>query len=97
MEEKVNTGVVFENEYKKNDNQPDFKGKGNWKGQKFDLALWYRKTKEGKEYFSISLQEPYKKDEEEKGEKLSWKDREQKIEPNGVIEPLDNDEEDLPF
>lgn len=97
MEEKNNTGIVFENGYKKNDNQPDFRGTGNFEGKKFDLALWYRQTKEGKDYFSISFQEPYKKDEEEKGDKLSWKDRKQKIEPNGVIEPLEKDEEDLPF
>ena len=97
MEEKNNTGIVSENEYKTTDKQPDFKGSGNWKGQKFDLSLWYNKTKNGKEYFSIAFQEPYKKEESE-GEKPSWKDR-QKIEDNGVIEPLGKDEgiEDLPF
>ena len=47
MEEKNNTGIVFENGYKKNDNQPDFRGTGNFEGKKFDLALWYRQTKEG--------------------------------------------------
>lgn len=88
MEQKNNTGVVFINEYKKNEKHPDFRGTANYNGEKFDLALWYGKTKDNKEYFSVSLSEPYKK--EETKTKTFEQIREE-------FTPLEHDEEDLPF
>ena len=88
MEQKNNTGSVFVNQYKTNEKHPDFKGTGNFDGKKFDLALWFNKTKEGKEFFSISFSEPYKKEE------VKTKTFEQIREE---FTPLEHDEEDLPF
>lgn len=88
MEQKNNTGSVFVNQYKTDEKHPDFKGTGNFDGKKFDLALWYKKTKEGKEFFSISFNEPYKKEEVKK--RTFEQIREE-------FTPLEHDEEDLPF
>jgi len=59
MEQKENTGAIFKNE-KTNDNQPDMKGKINWKGEEIEIALWVRDGKNGK-FYSAKLSEPYQK------------------------------------
>lgn len=51
-------GVAFRNDYKKSEKQPDFKGKGNFKGVDFEVAIWERFGKNG-QFFSFSFQEPY--------------------------------------
>jgi len=56
----TNTGAIFKND-KKADNQPDYKGKINVKGEEFDIALWVKDGKNGK-FFSAKISEPYKKD-----------------------------------
>lgn len=59
MEQKENTGAIFKNE-KTNDNQPEYKGKLNYKGQDIEIALWVKDGKNGK-FFSAKLSEPYQK------------------------------------
>jgi hypothetical protein len=56
----TNTGAIFKND-KKADNQPDYKGKINVKGEEFEIALWVKDGKNGK-FFSAKISEPYKKD-----------------------------------
>lgn len=58
-----NKGVAFFNDKKEKETQPDYRGKGNFNGTDFELALWHRETKDGKEYYSISFSEPYQKTE----------------------------------
>ena len=63
MTNKENTGAIFKNTYKtENDKQPDYKGGINVDGKEKDIALWLRE-KDGKKYFSVSISEPYKKPE----------------------------------
>jgi len=61
MELKENTGMIFRNEYKKdNEKAPDFKGKIDWKGETIEIALWNNPPKDGKKgYFGVKLSEPY--------------------------------------
>ncbi len=59
--EKQNKGAIFKNENKTNEKHPDYRGKINWGGTEIEVSMWVNKSKEGKSYFSVSLQEPYKK------------------------------------
>lgn len=56
---------AFVNDYKQNDRQPDFKGKGvDLNGHACDIAIWKRTSQNGKQYFSIKLsapRDPYQK------------------------------------
>ena len=63
MELKANEGVIFKNDRKTAENkQPEYKGQINCEGIIKDIALWVRKSKDGsKTYFSVKLDEPYKK------------------------------------
>jgi hypothetical protein len=58
METKKNTGAIFKND-KKQGNQPDYRGKGNFNGLEFDMALWLKESSKGTKYFSCSFSEPY--------------------------------------
>lgn len=58
--ENVNRGAIFKNE-NATGNQPSYKGKINWGGVDIEVSMWIKESKEGKKYFSVSLQEPYKK------------------------------------
>jgi len=73
MEHKENTGTIFKNDFKKNDNHPDYKGTANVNGELKEVALWVRTGKNsGKKFFSLVISEPYKKDEnKEAGQETS--------------------------
>ena len=59
MEQKDNSGAIFKNDYKKTEQQPDYKGKAMIDGKKKELAVWLNESKEGKKYFSVKFSEPY--------------------------------------
>lgn len=59
--ENVNRGAIFKNDSKQKETHPDYRGKINWGGTEIEVSMWVKKSKEGKSYFSVSLQEPYKK------------------------------------
>jgi uncharacterized protein (DUF736 family) len=83
MELKENTGMVFRNEYKKEENHPDFKGKINVDGTEKEIALWSNPPKDGKKgYFGIKISDPYVTEEPNAG------DIEKEINPQ---------QDDLPF
>jgi len=87
MELKENTGIIFRNEYKKdNEKAPDFKGNINVDGKEKEIALWSNPPKDGKKgYFSIKISEPYVA---ENIEKPNAGDIEKEINPR---------QDDLPF
>ncbi len=58
MEAKENGGFLFKNERKTAPNHPDYKGKGNFNGESFDISAWVKEGKNGK-FYSFSFQEPY--------------------------------------
>lgn len=59
--ENVNRGAIFKNDSKQKETHPDYRGKINWGGVDIEVSMWIKESKEGKKYFSVSLQEPYKK------------------------------------
>lgn len=63
MENKLNTGVLFKNENKTKDIQPDYKGGANINGVDMDLGVWIRTSQTGKKYMSLKFYEPYHKPE----------------------------------
>lgn len=62
----TNRGVLFKNNRKEKDSQPDYTGTGNWQGQDFQISAWVNEGKNGK-FFSFSFQEPRQPKEQAKG------------------------------
>ena len=61
-----NSGVLFKNEYKKNDKQPVYKGNiTDEAGVEKDLAAWIRKSQTGKTFMSIKVSDKYQKEHSE--------------------------------
>lgn len=57
-------GQLFRNRYKEKENQPDHKGSMTTPdGKEWEISAWIKEGRNGK-FFSISIQEPYKKKEE---------------------------------
>lgn len=59
MENKPNSGAIFKNDKKTNENQPDYRGKVNVNGKEMEIALWVKTSSAGNTYFSASFSEPY--------------------------------------
>jgi uncharacterized protein (DUF736 family) len=57
----TNRGALFRNQYKKDSKHPDYKGKLNVEGKDFELSAWTKEAKDGSNFLSISVQEPYDK------------------------------------
>ena len=56
-------GQLFRNKYKEKDNQPDHKGAFTTPdGKEWEVSAWIKEGRNGK-FFSLSIQEPYKKKE----------------------------------
>ena len=60
-EMKDNSGSIFKNDKKENEIHPDYRGKMMVDGKEKSVSLWVRESKSGVKYFSMSIQEPYKK------------------------------------
>ena len=59
---KNNSGAIFKNKNKTKDTQPDYKGKVTANGKEMEISLWIKESsKDGSKFFSVSLQEPFKK------------------------------------
>jgi len=89
MEIKQNSGSFFKNDYKKAENQPDFKGKVNIEGKELEIAIWQKKAKNGVEYYSCTFQPPYIKNEVKTDIK--------EVKNDFVMEDVKDDFTDLPF
>lgn len=86
MEQKDNTGVIFKNDYKEKDSQPDYKGRAMIDGVEKDLALWLNESKNGSQYLSIKFSKKYVKDVEQGGEAVDQ-----------TIKQKQKEADDLPF
>ncbi len=63
---KASSGSLFKNKYKEKDTHPDYTGScTDPNGNVYDLAGWVSKTKDGEAYFSLKVELPYVKKEEE--------------------------------
>lgn len=69
-EKRKNSGSLSTNSYKKTETQPDLKGKANYdcphckRNIDFQISGWTKIGQDGGKWLSLSLQEPYKKDEQ---------------------------------
>jgi uncharacterized protein (DUF736 family) len=57
-EHKEGRGTIFPNDYKVQENHPDFRGKAMWKGEIVEISMWKGETQNGAEKFSIQIKEP---------------------------------------
>jgi hypothetical protein len=70
-----NKGKLWINQRKEKDTQPDWKGKANYEGVDFEIALWYNPAPEGETgegTFSAILSAPYVKQETENKPTTQW-------------------------
>ena len=89
METRINTGAIFKNDNKKADNHPDYKGKVNVNGKEMEIALWFKTSAKGVQFFSVSFSEPYvKSDAQNTGRELL---------KQTIIHESNFDNDDLPF
>lgn len=58
-------GILFKNDRKKTDKQPDWKGEMTFGGKKYELAAWEKKAKNGSTFLSVSMKEPRPQQQEE--------------------------------
>ena len=58
MEQKNNAGVLFKNNNKKNDKQPDYKGDAIINGEPKQISAWINTSAKGLKYMSLTFQEP---------------------------------------
>jgi len=63
MSDYTNKGVIFKNNFKEKETQPDFKGKINIDGVEKEIALWVAEDKNGGKYFQAKIQEVWNKEE----------------------------------
>jgi uncharacterized protein (DUF736 family) len=74
----TNTGVLFKNDKKDSEKQPDYRGKVDVNGTEYELAAWIREAKSGKgKFMSLKIQLP--------------RDKKPAPKPQGKIEDLDSD------
>ncbi|MBO4582931.1 MAG: hypothetical protein J5714_02665 [Alphaproteobacteria bacterium] len=59
---KDNTFCLFANDKKSNDKRPDWSGKGKVSGVEVKIAIWKRKSQNGAEYLSGTIEEVAKPD-----------------------------------
>lgn len=74
MEQKDNSGAIFKNDYKKTEQQPDYKGKAMVNGQMKDMAMWLNESKSGVKYFSVKFSEPYEAEAQAEAPKQNLQD-----------------------
>ena len=53
---RANTGALFRNDSKAKDEQPDYRGSLDVRGQAYWISAWLRTSREGKKYMSLSVQ-----------------------------------------
>jgi len=64
-EHKAGNGSIFKNQYKENENQPDYRGSIKLQdGSDKELAAWVKQDKNGNSFLSLSISDPYKKETE---------------------------------
>lgn len=68
------SNVLFKNK-KTKDSQPDYKGGIELPdGTQYDIAAWVKKDKNGNDYFSLKVSQPFEKKEEKPKERPQEKE-----------------------
>ena len=64
-QDKDNSGALFTNDKKENDNQPDYTGPCVVNGKKMRISAWKNKAKtDGRDYLGLAFSEPQKPKED---------------------------------
>lgn len=50
-----NSGSLFKNDRKEQDNHPDYQGSAKIQGREYYISAWLKESKGGKKYFSFSF------------------------------------------
>lgn len=90
MNNKNTVGALFTNNYKDKDTHPDYKGRGEYPdGNPFEIAGWTKQDKNGNDYISFVISEPYNANMTEK----------KVVEPQGkaIYQKSQVVDDDLPF
>ena len=103
--QKNGTGALFLNQSKVKENQPDYTGTITINNEKKQISAWIKVAKSGSKYISVSISEPFPKQQAEPDVKLKDFESTQEIfdegdgEPNGEPEqdPMVEDDEEVPF
>ena len=93
---KDGTGQLNKNDFKKTENHPDYTGDAVIDGKPKELSAWVKTNVKGEKYLSISIQEPYKK-EEVKTESIPVRAEQDKLLDPVNTKQGNNEEDDLPF
>jgi len=57
------SATLFPNDYKDKPTKPDWKGDGNWRGERIEIAGWNKTGKDGRQFISVKISLPYERDE----------------------------------
>lgn len=60
-------GVMFLRDKQGNDRRPDYSGQVNIGGVEYDISAWRRTSRNGAEYFSLDVREPYNPQNQQQG------------------------------
>ena len=63
-EPKDNSGTLFKNDYKKSENQPDYKGKCVVGGQEWEIGGWIKDGQKGK-FIAFKFSPPWKPEQKD--------------------------------
>lgn len=58
-QQKDMTGVLFKNDRKTADNQPDYRGDIVVRGERLQLSAWIKTASNGKKFMSLAVSEPF--------------------------------------
>jgi len=53
--DKNNRGVLFKNDRKESENQPDYKGSSEVNGVEYWVSAWIKTSKQGMEFYSLAF------------------------------------------
>ena len=60
----TNSGALFTNKNRKEEKHPNYTGKLNVNGKEYQISGWIKETKNGEQFLSLKLSEPFKKEVE---------------------------------
>lgn len=93
----TNKGVLFKNDDKVNEKQPDYSGKIDIEGKTYWLSAWVREAKSsGKKFFSLSVTDP---ENRQRNNSVPFTSEPQK-QPDVVVEDIGDEPinlDDIPF
>ena len=92
----IKSATLSDNNYKNKDSQPDVRGELNYEGTELKLAGWLRESKNGNQYFSLTV-ERKEQDEAEAPNKVDAIGKLADLPDTSDVPASEPTEEDVPF